>query len=177
VRGTRAARLTTERGTVVDDDQDGLLTRRRLLATGAVAAASYTLLDASASATVRMAEKRPKPVPSFTRAGYRRSRFAPHVGTPVTLRARGGAAVRGTLAGVEDVPNVKSLAGDEDAYTLRFRAPAVAPLAEGIVAIRHNHFGVIELYMTHGLPFGTSQDYLAVVNRRVPRSARRARRR
>jgi hypothetical protein len=33
---------------------------------------------------------------------------------------------------------------------------------------------VVELYITP-LPFdGTSQDYLAVINRRVPRSARRA---
>jgi len=159
----------------VDDDQDGLLTRRRLLATGAVAAASYTLLGSSASAKASTAGGQgAKAVARFSRRGYGRSRFAPHVGTPVTLRPRGGAAVRGTLAGIEDVPWVKSLAGDEDVYTLCFRTAAATPLAEGVAAIRHTDFGAIELYLTPTGAFGAGQDYLAVVNRRVPRSARRA---
>jgi hypothetical protein len=159
----------------VDEDQETLLTRRRLLATGAVAVAAITLPEASASAkTYSAGAKTAKPLPRFTRTGYRRSRFQPHVGAPVKLRPRGGAAVRGQLAGIEDVPNVKGLAGDQDAYTLRFRAPAAQPLPEGIVGIRNKQFGVIELYVTAASANGATQDYLAVINRRIPRSARRA---
>jgi hypothetical protein len=158
----------------MDDGHDGLLTRRRLLASGAVAVASVALLDTSASAKAWTAgAKQAKPLPRFARKGYRRSRFAPHVGTPVKLRPRGGDAIRGTLAGIDDVPYVASLAGDEHVYTLRFRGPAAPVLAEGIVGIRHKHFGVVELYVTAVPAQGGARDYLAVVNRHVPRSARR----
>lgn len=161
----------------MDDDQDGLLTRRRLLATGAVAAASLTLLEADALAKpYRAAVKTTARLPRYATKGWRRSRFAPHVGTPVELRPRGGAAVRGTLVAIEDVPYVKGLAGDQDAYTLRFRGPAAPLLPEGIVGVRHERFGAIELYVTPAPSGGLGQDYLAVINRRVPRSARRARR-
>jgi hypothetical protein len=170
-------RYHQERGTVVDEDQEGLLTRRRLLATGAAAAASVTLLDTNASAKTYMAAaKQAKPAARYARTGYRRKRFAPHVGAPVKLRPRGGAAVRGTLVAIEDVPNVRSLAGDQDAYSLLLRGPAAPLLPEGIIGIRNNHFGVIELYVTPvPSPLGV-QDYLATINRRVPRNARRARR-
>jgi hypothetical protein len=162
----------------VDDEQESLLTRRRLLASGAVVVAGVVLPEASASAKGLVAgSKQAKPLPRYTRTGYRRARFSPHVGAPVKLRPRGGAAVRGTLVGIEDVPYVKSLAGDQDAYSLRFRGPAAPLLPEGIVGIRNKHFGVIELYIT-ALPAGGGfQNYRAVINRRVPRNARRAPRR
>ena len=162
----------------MDDDQDVLLTRRRLLATGAVVAVGVALPGSSASAKSYVAgAKKVKPLPRYARTGYRRARFAPHVGAPVKLRPRGGVAVRGTLAGIEDVPYVKGLVGDQDAYTLRLRAPAAQPLPEGMVGIRNNHFGVVELYVTPLPPVGPVQDYLAVINRRIPRSARSAPRR
>lgn len=163
---------------MVDDEQDTLLSRRRLLATGAVVAVGVVLPEtASAKRSLVAGAKTAKPLPRYTRTGYRRSRFAQHVGTPVKLRPRGGQSVRGTLAAVHDVPNVTSLAGDQDAYTLRFRGPAASPLAEGIVGIRHKHFGVVQLYITSLPADGPNQDYLAVINRRVPRNARRAPRR
>jgi hypothetical protein len=160
----------------VDEDQKTLLTRRRLLATGAVAAAAVTLPDTSASAKLyKAAASKVKPLPRFTRTGWRRSRFEPHLGAPVKLRPLGGAAVRGQLVGVEDVANVTGLAGHQDAYTLRFRAPAALPLAAGVVGVRNNQFGVVELYMTPVPAQGANQDYLAVINRRVSRSALRSR--
>jgi hypothetical protein len=162
----------------VDDDHEALLTRRRLLATGAAAAVSVTLLDTNASAKTYMAAaKQAKPARRYARSGYRRSRFAPHVGGPVKLRPRGGAAVRGTLVAIEDVPYVRSLAGHQDVYTLRLRGPAAPLLPEGIVGIRNQHFGVIELYVTPAPSPAGVQDYLATINRHVPRSAGRARRR
>ena len=109
---------SNERGTIVDDDHAGLLTRRRLLATGAIAVASVTLPDTTASASPRRAAVSAKATPRarFARKGYRRSRFEPHVGTVVKLRPHGGTAVRVQLAAVEDVAYVKGLAGAADAY-------------------------------------------------------------
>ena len=160
----------------MQDGQDRLLTRRRLLETGAVAAAGVTLLGADAfaaeSSTVAGA-KRLGPAKRFTRKGYRRSRFSPHVGTTVKLRPRGGAAVRVKLAAVEDVAHVKGLAGAQDAYVLRFRGPASPPLAAGIVGVRHKHFGRLQLYISPGGAEGSHRDYIAAINRRIPRGARR----
>jgi hypothetical protein len=159
----------------VDDDHAGLLTRRRLLGTGALAVASLALPDAGfAAPQLHASAKTAAPAPRFTRKGYRRSRFEPHVGTPVKLRPPGGAAVRAQLAAVEDVPNVKGLAGASDAYTLRFRGPASQPLAEGIVGVRHRQFGTLQLYIAPVPADGAHQDYLAAINRRIPRGARAA---
>lgn len=162
----------------MDDGQDGLLTRRRLLAAGAATAASVVLLDTNAAAKSYLAEaKTPAPAPRQARTGYRRSRFAPHVGTPVKLRPPGGDAVRGTLVAVEDVPFVSSLAGNPDAYTLRFRVPAAAPLPEGVVGVRHKQFGTLHLYVTPAAGDGPTRDYLAAINRHIPRAVRRTARR
>jgi len=164
----------------VEDGSDRLLSRRRLLETGAAAAASLTLLDSSALASHKKVTDtltRAQPVRKFARKGYGRSRFAPHVGTTVKLRPPGGAAVRAELFAVEDVANVKGLAGAKDAYTLRFRGPAAAPLAEGIVGVRHKHFGTLQLFISPaGSAGGETRDYTAAINRRIPRNARRRRR-
>jgi len=77
------------------------------------------------------------------------------------------------LAAVEDVPNVTGLEGATDAYVLRFRGSAAQPLPEGIVGVRHRHFGTLQLYITPVPAAGPDQDYLAVINRRIPRNARR----
>ena len=160
----------------MDDDHEGLLTRRRLLETGAVAVATVTLVDSPAFAAAERLETTAKttgPAARFTRKGYRRSRFAPHVGTSVKLRPHGGAAIRMQLAAVEDVANVKGLAGAADAYVLRFRGAASQPIGEGIVGVRHRHFGTLQLYITPIAPDGPNQDYLAAINRRIPRRERR----
>ncbi len=159
----------------MDEDQETLLTRRRVLVAGAVIVASAALPQAGASAnTYAAGTKKAKPLARYARTGYRRSRFAPHVGGPVKLRPRGGAAVRATLLAIEDVPYVRSLAGHEDVYTLRFRGPAAPVVPAGIMGIRHKHFGVVELYVTAASAGPGTQDYVAVINRHVPRSARRA---
>jgi hypothetical protein len=165
---------------VVDDDRAVLLSRRRLLETGAIALASATLLNTPAfAATERLATtaKSAGPRRRLIRKGYRRARFSPHVGTTVKLRPHGGAAVRMQLAAVEDVPHVKGLAGASDAYVLRFRGPSSQPLPEGIVGVRHRHFGTLQLYVTPIAPDGPNQDYLAAINRRIPRRERVAPRR
>jgi hypothetical protein len=159
----------------VDEDQETLLTRRRLLAAGAVMVASAALPESASAKRYTAGLKKAKPLKRYTRKGLRRSRFDPHIGTRVQLRGPGGAVVPGKLAGVEDVPYVKGLAGDQDAYTLRFRGPVTPRLPEGIASIRSTRFGMVALYVTAVPTDGLSQDYLAVVNRRVPRSARRAR--
>ncbi len=159
----------------MDEDQETLVTRRRLLAAGAVVAAGVALPPSSAFArTYASGTTQARFHTRYARKGYRRSRFAPHVGTPVKLRPRGGAAIRANLLAIQDVPHVKGLAGDQDAYTLHFRAPASPLLPEGIMGIRHKDFGVVELYVTPAPAGPGAQDYLAVINRRIPRNARRA---
>lgn len=160
----------------MDDDQAVLLSRRRLLETGALAVASLTLVSSSARASARPAGALATAAPAgrFPSTGYRRSRFAPHVGTPVKLRPHGGAAVRVQLVAVEDVPHVRGLAGASDAYVLRFRGPSAQPLAEGIVGVRHPHFGTLQLYIAPVAADGPTRDYLAAINRRIPRHGRGA---
>jgi uncharacterized protein DUF6916 len=172
---TRAS--AEERGTIVDDDQAVLLSRRRLLETGALAVASLTLPSSSALASRRPAgtlATMAAPARRFPRKGYRRSRFAPHVGTPVKLRPHGAAAVRVQLVAVEDVPHVKGLAGASDTYVLRFRGPSAQPLAEGIVGVRHPRFGTLQLHIAPVVADGPTRDYLAAINRRIPRHGRDA---
>ena len=161
----------------MDDDQDGLLTRRRVLQTGAVLVASAALPDTAfgAAQASRMEAKRAATGAGarHLRKGYRRRRFEPHVGTSVKLRPQRGAAQRVQLAAVEDVPHVEGLKGASDAYVLRFRGPAAQPLPEGIVGVRHKHFGKVQLYISRPPADGPNQDYLAAINRRIPRNARR----
>lgn len=176
----RSRAFAEERGTIVDDDQAVLLSRRRLLETGALAVAGLTLPAPSALASARpagAAAETAAPARRFLRKGYRRSRFEPHVGTAVKLRPHGGAAVRVQLASVEDVAHVRGLAGASDAYVLRFRGSSAQPLPEGIVGVRHPHFGTLQLYVVAVAVEGLTQDYLAVINRRIPRHARAAARR
>lgn len=96
----------------------------------------------------------------------KRARFAPYVGQKVTLARRRGAAISGRLVTVEDVP-AKALAGAQDAYVLRFRAPRARELGTEITAVKHPRFGSVELLMSEGARRSDGQDYLAVVNRVV----------
>jgi hypothetical protein len=146
-----------------------------MLQAGAVAVASIALPESSAAASARLraGAKVAQPARRAIRKGYRRARFEPHVGTTVKLRPPGGAARRVRLAAVEDVANSSALAGAQDAYVLRFRGPAARPLAEGIVAVRHPRFGTLRLYIAPLPADGPNRDYLALVNRRIPRRARR----
>jgi hypothetical protein len=157
----------------VDDDQDRLLSRRRLLQTGAIAFAGVTLLDTAAFGATRGAPLLTS-LPVFATIGYDRSRFSRHVGTAVVVTPAGGAPLRMQLAGVDDVANVSGLAGAKDAYTLRFSGPASPALPAGIVSVRHPGFGTVALYVTPGQADATQRFYVAAINRRIPAGARRA---
>lgn len=147
---------------------DRLLSRRRLLETAALAAASVTLLDANAFGWTQNAG-----ATKALRTGYSRSRFSPHVGTALKLRPPTGAVLRARLVGVEDVANVNGLAGAQDAYLLRFRGPALPRLEEGIVGVRHPRFGTLQLFIVPGPADGPHRDYVAAINCRIPRRGRR----
>jgi hypothetical protein len=172
----RAAAPPRTGTTIMDDEEDGLLSRRRLLETGALGAAGLALLGADAFAAPRRfataAAQSANAVPPV-REGYRRSRFEPHVGTTAQLRAPGSPAVLVQLAAVEDVAQVEGLAGAQDAYVLRFRGPAAQPLGEGMVTVRHRRFGTLRLHVAPAVAGATTQDYLAAINRRIPRDATR----
>ncbi|MEA2193436.1 MAG: hypothetical protein QOI73_3557 [Solirubrobacteraceae bacterium] len=129
-----------------------------MLQTSAAAVASLALLDASAPAAATR----------YQTTGYLRSRFTPHLGTAVDLRTGKGWGVRTTLAGVEDVANIKSLAGAQDAYVLRFRGPKTPPLPDSIVNVVSARFGSVVLFVSRAGSTAKTQDYLAVINRRIP---------
>jgi hypothetical protein len=158
---------------VNEDDGQYLLTRRSSLRCGALGAAAFVLLDGAAVAAARTI--RPLPRVRLLTKGWKRRRFEPHIGTKVKFRAAGAPAVRVHLAGVEDLlgPSVKHLAGAQNAYVLRFRGPRSLRVAQGTVGIRHPRFGVIRLFVTPSTTTATTQDYVAIVNRHVPKRTRR----
>ena len=139
-----------------------LLTRRRVLVAGISAAVGATLLDFGAVASAKPPAKL-----RFRRKGFKRARFAPHVGTKVKLRPAGEPAIRVRLVGVEDLAgeSVRHLAGSQDAYRLRFRGPPSLQLEQSTVGIRHPRFGVVRLFVTPSTSAPGFQDYLAVINR------------
>ncbi len=151
------------------DEAANLLTRRSALRGGALGVAAFVLLDGAATASARTSRALVRS--RLLKRGWRRARFAPHVGTKVKLRPQGGPATRAVLAGVEDLS--AGLAGAQDAYLLRFRGPGSLVLQQGTVGVRHPRFGVVELFVTPGTRTERTQEYLAIVNRRVPASARR----
>ena len=158
-----------------DDGQhwQHLMTRRSSLRCGALGVAAFALLD---GATVEAAKThRPLPRVRLLKKGWKRRRFEPHIGTLVKFRAAGAPAVRVRLVGVEDLagPAVEHLAGSQDAYLLRFRGPRSLRVAQGTVGIRHPRFGVVRLFVTPSTTTATTQDYVAIVNRDVPKRKRR----
>lgn len=163
----------TERRLIVSDGEDThLLTRRDALRAGACALAAATALvalpDAAAEARTRL---------RFATKGWRRSRFEPHVGTTVKLRPLGAPAVRVKLVAVEDLggESVKHLAGSQHAYALRFRGPRSLVIGQATVGIRHPRFGVVRVFVTPSRAADGAPEYVAIVNRVVPRAARAAR--
>jgi hypothetical protein len=138
-----------------------LLTRRRVVA-GAMTATIGTTFAGFGSIA---AAKTPKIARART-GGFKRARFAPHVGTAVKLRPAGAPAVRAQLVAVEDLAgdSVRHLAGSQNAYALRFRAPSSLQI-QGTVGIRHPSFGVVALFVTPSTSAPGHQDYIAVINR------------
>lgn len=140
-------------------EQEGqqLLTRRRVVC-GIAASVGATLLGFGSVASAK---------PRFLTKGFRRARFAPHVGTAVELRVAGAPAVRAKLVAVEDLAgaSVRHLTGSQNAYALRFRVPSSSQIGQGTVGVRHPHFGVVGLFVTRSTSTPHHQDYIAVVNR------------
>jgi hypothetical protein len=155
------------------DDEQYLLTRRGALRCGALGAAAFVLLDGATIASAQTT--RPLPRVRLLKKGWKRRRFEPHIGTKVKFRPAGAPAVRVQLAGVEDLvgASVGHLAASQDAYMLRFRGPRSLRLAQGTVGVRHPRFGVIRLFVTPSTTTATTQDYVAIVNRHVPKRTRR----
>lgn len=145
-------------------DQQPLLSRRHMLVTGALALTGAVLAPAAAARSRQ---------PRARTSGWRRERFAPHVGARVELRPPGGRAVAGRLVAVEDLQGVavRHLAGSPHAYALRLRAAQALPLAGGIVAVRHPGFGALRLFVSRSTGDGRAPEYVAIVNRTVPRGA------
>jgi hypothetical protein len=138
------------------DDSTGI-SRRTLLQAGGAAVVGAVFADFGAIASA-----------STGPVSLKRSRFVPYIGQRVHLTPHRGARVVGTLVAVEDVP-AKSLAGSEHAYVLRFRATTTPRMRREITSVQHPKFGSVQLLMTEGGAVGGRQDYLAVVNRVIPR--------
>ncbi len=153
-----------------------LLTRRSALRHGAIAVAAFALLDGATVASAKVARGRVRPRIRAIRKGWRRARFEPHVGAAVRFRPDGAPAVRARLVAVEDLagPDAR-LAGSQRAYALRFRAPRSQQIGQGMVAIRHPRFGVVRLFVTPSATGRSTQDYVAIVNRQLPKHDKRAR--
>lgn len=151
------------------DDGQYLLTRRGALRCGALGVAAFALLDGATVAAAKTTRALPRVRP-LTK-GWKRRRFEPHVGTKVKLRPAGAPAVRVRLVAVEDLAgeSVRHLAGSQDAYALRFRGPRSLRVAQGTVGIRHPRFGVIRLFVTPSTTTARTQDYVAIINREIPR--------
>ena len=148
------------------EERQHLLTRRRVIASGIAAAVGATLLDFGTAAVA--SAKAPGPARlRYRTKGFKRARFAPHVGTQIKLRPAGAPAIRGQLVAVEDLAgaSVRHLAGSQDAYALRFRAPQAVQLEQSTIGIRHPRFGVVRLFVTPSTSTPQYQDYVAVINR------------
>jgi hypothetical protein len=148
------------------------LTRRAALRCGALGVAAFALLDGATVAAAKTTNALPRV--RFLKKGWKRRRFEPHIGTIVKFRPAGAPAVRVQFVGVEDLEGeaVKHLAGSQNAYVLRFRGPASLRVAQGTVGIRHRRFGVIRLFVTPSTRTARTQDYIAVINRVVPKRKR-----
>jgi hypothetical protein len=155
------------------DEAQHLLTRRGAVRCGALGVAAFALLDGATVAAAKTTHALPRV--RLLRKGWKRRRFEPFVGTSVKLRPAGAAAVRVRLVAVEDLAgaSVAHLAGSQDAYALRFRGPRSLRIAQGTVGIRHPRFGVIRLFVTPSTTLARTQDYVAIVNRHVPKRKHR----
>jgi hypothetical protein len=153
-----------------------LATRRDAIRCGALGVAAFTLLDGASVAAAKTSAALPRV--RLLKKGWKRKRFEPHVGTKVKFRPAGSPAIRVQLVGVEDLAgeSVKHLAGSQNAYVLRFRGPSSLRVTQGTVGIRHPRFGVIRLFVTPSTATAGTQDYVAIVNRVVPKGRLRLRR-
>jgi hypothetical protein len=120
---------------------DGL-TRRSLLAGGGAAALAFAL--PAAATAVRS-----------TRSHLRRSTYSGLVGQRFAVQGTSAAIA---LTAVSDLTAHQR--GSEDAFALRFHAPAGVRLAD-VPTLRHARLGSFALFLTPG----AGQSYTAVVNR------------
>jgi hypothetical protein len=148
-----------------DPSPDGsAISRRQVLvgALGAVAAGGVIVATAgpsSAAPLTRPPKASPHPV-------YRRSRFAPRVGTVVPVADPAGARLR--LEGVGDISDGRRgiADGHEHAFSLRFRQVNGPVLAQGTYTLAFPGFGPVALFL---VPVGQPdrRRYEAVVNRLI----------
>ena len=124
------------------------LTRRALLKTGAVAAASMALPATAVARSRRLYSH-------LTRGSYR-----PLVGARFRVQGT-GVALR--LVAVHDLNPAQR--GSQDAFALIFRAPAGAPPLEAVPTLHHAALGDFQLLLSPGRAYGGGQPYAAIINR------------
>lgn len=150
-----------------DPSPDGsAISRRQALvgAFGAVAAGGVIVATAgpsSAAPLTRIAQPKATPHPV-----YRRSRFAPRLGTVVPVADPAGARLR--LEGIGDISDGRGgiADGHEHAFSLRFRQVNGPVLAQGTYTLAFPGFGPVALFL---VPVGQPdrRRYEAVVNRLI----------
>jgi hypothetical protein len=134
------------------------MTRRRLLAWGATAAA------ATAVPPLLVA---PEAVGRET--WLRRGSYEKHVGDRFRAVLGDGRTVSLRLEAVRDLsgttPSGRALAGRDDAFLLELRGPDAPRLTQGVNELRHAAFGHRDLFIVPQRPTGGGSSYAVVVNR------------
>ncbi|HEX8071757.1 MAG TPA: twin-arginine translocation signal domain-containing protein [Pyrinomonadaceae bacterium] len=101
-------------------------------------------------------------------ARLRREMFAPHLNSLFTIHPEAGRALRVELTKLEDYvpasPRQRAARTGQECFSLSFRAPAHAPLAQGTYRFQHGALGRFELFITPGRASRDGQTYEAVIN-------------
>jgi hypothetical protein len=134
------------------------ITRRRLLAWGATAAAATTV------APLLMA-----PGAVGRESWLRRGSYENHVGEYFRAGLGDGRTVSLRLEAVRDLigttPKGRSLAGHDDAFLLELRGPDTPRLPQGVSELRHSALGRRHLFVVPDGPARDGSAYAVVVNR------------
>jgi hypothetical protein len=145
-------------GSLYEQDAPRAVTRRQLLAWGAVAGAAAALRGLVAA-----------PVSVARESWLRRATYTGRVGESFHAVRGSGKTVALRLVAVEDLagstPSGESLAGRDDAFLLELLGPRTPELTQGIVELRHRALGRTELFIVPQAPGGSRNAYAVVVNR------------
>lgn len=147
-----------------------LLTRRRLVQAGGVAAAGLYLGGLSASASAATAAAGP--------AYLRRASYVKLTNSAFTATSAGGARASLRLAEVSDLVRArteKSLQGSDNAFALVFTGPRSTPLAGAIHELRHATLGTFALFIAPvGRATAAGQRYEVVIDRSMTLASARS---
>jgi hypothetical protein len=156
--------------TDVDTRGGALLTRRRLVQAGGVAAAGLYLGGLSASASAATAAA----VPAY----LRRASYAKLTNAAFTATGASGAKVTLRLAEVSDLARAraeKSLEGSDNAFALAFSGPRATPLPGTVTELRHATLGTFAVFIAPvGRATAAEQRYEVVVDRSMTLASARS---